>query len=565
MATSVWRLTVVGALIAPLLVASAGCRRSRLPPRADGAAVVVAGDLTPVETDVAFAAELEPNENLATAQKLDFAAAQPGQTPGQMPGIDGRINPPQGKTRDVDVFRVLVPAPPGAAGAPDAATEPLRRRLAIEVRPEATLAVTLEALDDLGQPLLSAAGGQPGEAEAIPNLSVTPGTYFLRVRGAGNSAAGGYRLVTRLLPLETGEELEPNGKAALATLAPATGEMIGYHGWRRDQDWYRVPLAGLAEGSVLSVDLEAVPGVTASLLVQDAAERKLTEVRGRKEERVAVRNIRLPATEPHVFVGVRAEAGRNVEVRYNLRLRTEVPRAGGELEPNDEPARAQAISDGVTLGYLGRGDVDMYRVTSAGPVELDIEAAPPERVDLKLEVVRDSDGAVLARADSGKRQEAERLPNLYSAGGPVLIRLSANKGDGNPDEAYRLTVSSRAPDPAGEREPNGVAASRTPLGAGATGTGLLFPRGDLDLWQVSAAADAAGDVPVAVTGIAGLVLEVRVSSQADQELARFKVAGDAPSANRITTGGAACCVISVREATGKLANPRDRYSVVVGP
>jgi hypothetical protein len=241
-----------------------------------------------------------------------------------------------------------------------------------------------------------------------------------------------------------------------------------------------------------------------------------------------------------------------------------VPRSGGELEPNDDAARAQAISDGVTLGYLGRGDVDMYRLTAPGPVELDIEVAPPERVDVKLEVVRESDGAVLARADAGKRQEAERLPNLYSAGGSILIRLSGNKGDGNPDEPYRLTVSSRPPDPAGEREPNGSAASRSPLGPGASGTGLLFPRGDLDLWQVTATADGAGNVPVTVTGISGLVLDVRVMSHADQELARFKVASDAPSANPIATGGAPCCVIAVREATGKLANPRDRYTVVVG-
>ncbi|HET6279455.1 MAG TPA: hypothetical protein VFH73_00755 [Polyangia bacterium] len=564
MTTGVWRLTAIGALIAALLGPSMGCRRSRLPPRADGAAVVVAGDVVAGETDVVFAAEKEPNDNISAAQKLDLGAAQPGQAPGLAPGIDGHISPPQGKTRDVDVFRVLVPAPPGTV-AGDAGTAPLRRRLDIEVRPEASLAVIVEALDDLGQPLLSAAGGQPGEAEAIPNLSVTPGTYFVRVRGAGNSAAGAYRLVTRLLPLEVGEELEPNGKAALATEAPASGEMIGYHGWRHDQDWYRVALAGLAEGSVLSIDLEAVPGVTASLLVQDAAERKLTEVRGRKEERVAVRNIRLPASEPHVFLAVRTESGRNVKVRYNLRLRTEVPRAGGELEPNDEPARAQAISDGVTMGYLGRGDVDMYRLTSPGPVELDIEVAPPERVDVKLEVVRESDGAVLAKADAGKRQEAERLPNLYSAGGPVLIRLSGNKGDGNPDEPYRLTVSSRPPDPAGEREPNGSAASRTPLAVGATGTGLLFPRGDVDLWQVTAAADAAGTVPVTVTGIAGLVLDVRVMSHADQELGRFKVAANAPSSNRIATGGAPCCVIVVRESTGKVGNPRDRYTLVVGP
>jgi hypothetical protein len=50
-----------------------------------------------------------------------------------------------------------------------------------------------------------------------------------------------------------------------------------------------------------------------------------------------------------------------------------------------------------------------------------------------------------------------------------------------------------------------------------------------------------------------------------KELTRFKVAGGgSPTSNAAPTGGEACCVVEVRESSGKLANPRDRYALAVG-
>ncbi|HET6149932.1 MAG TPA: hypothetical protein VFH68_20495 [Polyangia bacterium] len=571
LAAGVWQVVACAGLAA---LATGGCPRSRLPPRADGAAVVVIAPDANGDPGLPVLAEVEPNGTLANAQKIDLAVPSGLVVRGSFSATAAE---PSAKGRDVDVYRLVVTAdaaaPPSDAARTDAASPraPARRRLSALVHPDLGLALVVEALDDAGQLLASAAGGQAGEDEGIPSLAVTPGTYFLRVRAApGAGPAGGdagYRLALRLGPAELGEELEPNGKATLATELSAAGEAVGYFGWRRDQDWYRVPLEGLPEGSALSADLEAVPGVTASLVVLDSVERKLTEVRGRKEERVAVRNIRLPPGEPHLFLQVRADAGHNLEVRYNLRVRTEVAKpgaAGGDLEPNDDPQHANPLADGTVQGYLGRGDIDVYRYTAAEALELDIEAAPPERVDIKLEVVREPDGLLLVRADSGRRQEPERLPNLFVPGGTLLIRLTAGKGDGNPDEPYRLTVASHRPEPGAEREPNGTAASATPIPAGGSGNGLLFPRGDVDFWQAPATADAEGNVAVTATGVSGLALDLHVSSLAGKELGRFKISGDAPVTNRLAVGAEACCVVQVRDATGKAANFRDRYTVTVG-
>jgi hypothetical protein len=553
---------------------SLACKRGGgLPPKPDGAAVVVTTDAPSPGGDVPLAKETEPNDSLATAQKLALGPATPA-------GVSATLHDGTGKTRDTDLFRIDVPpAEPGSTPAPAAGdgaapAGPLRRLLRVDVKPEAALALGVEALDDQGQPLAATGGGQAGEALAMPNLAVTPGTYYLRVRAApatGAAPTGAYTLVARLAPLEPGGELEPNGKAAMATELLPGGEAVGYYGWKHDQDWFRVPTAGVAEGSVLSVDLEPAPGVTASLLVFDSVEQKVTEAHGRKEERVSLRNLRLPASEPYLFVVVRTDAGWNADVRYNLRLHTELPKQGGEVEPNDDPAHAQELAAGAdgggaitVTGTLGRGDVDVFKYSSPVPVELDVEAVPPERVDIKLEILR-PDGTVLARSDTGKRREPERLPNVFVPGGAALVRLSAGKGDANLDEPYRLSIAARPPEPGAEREPNDTIATPTPLPPGSVGGGLIAPRGDVDFWQASATPDADGNVSVSVGGVPGLSLDVRVRATSGKELGRFKVApGAAAAPNAIATAGEACCVVEIREATGKLANPRDRYALAVG-
>src|SRR5207302_7488707 len=112
------------AATAVLLGAGAGCRRSSLMPRADGAAVVVAPAASTGDQDVAFVPEIEPNDALSSAQKIEFGA-----TAAFIPlGIAGQLAPPSGKSHDVDLFRLVIPAAPGTAG--DATpTTMLRRRL----------------------------------------------------------------------------------------------------------------------------------------------------------------------------------------------------------------------------------------------------------------------------------------------------------------------------------------------------------------------------------------------------------------------------------------------------
>src|SRR6185503_14876427 len=137
--------------------------------------------------------------------------------------------PPGTKAKDVDLFKVTVPGPAVVTGDADggAASSP-RQRLSIDVRPEAGMTVSVDALDDQGRVLVAAVGTSPGESEGVPNLAVTPGTYFIRIKpGAGGSPPGGlptsssrrdagtpnaggssaYRVAVRLLPFEPGDEV----------------------------------------------------------------------------------------------------------------------------------------------------------------------------------------------------------------------------------------------------------------------------------------------------------------------------------------------------------------------
>ncbi|HLK88864.1 MAG TPA: hypothetical protein VKZ18_03165 [Polyangia bacterium] len=417
-----------------------GCHRSAMPPRPDGAAVVISPEST--DDGVPTAPELEPNDTPATAQRLLVAPAAPA-------AVAATLQPrAPGPKHDVDFFQISAPSPDAgapAAAPPDAGGPPPRPPFLVraDVRPAAGLTVTLEALDAAGHVLVTAAGSQPGEAVAIPNLPLAPpATALLRVRAAGEAAgATSYRLTVHLVPFDAGAEIEPNGDAAHATDLQPGSEAVGYLGWRRDQDWYRLPTAAIPEGGVLSVDLDPVPEVGASLQLYGADGHKLTEARGRKGERVVLRNVRVPAGDAAVFLVVRADTNWSADARYNLRPRADLPKAGTEAEPNDDQAHAQAIGDGTVTGYLARGDVDFFRYSTDGMALLDVEVAPPERGGVEVEVTRE-DNTLLARAQSLHHTPA-RIAGQPIPGGPVLIRVVPRHGAVDSDDPYRLTVSSR--------------------------------------------------------------------------------------------------------------------------
>jgi hypothetical protein len=428
------------------LLSLPACPRSRLP-KPDGAAVVVTPEPKP-GGEVAAVPEIEPNDTISKAQHLLVTPETPA-------AVTGAVAWPAKGKADVDTYRIGAPAPDGGvdgAAAPPAvgpdgsaipAPPPPRPKFIarVDVTPEAGVAVKIEVLDAVGRTVISAGGADPGQMVSVPNLPLTATMPFVRVRRvAAGDAPGAYKLVVHVSPLEAGAELEPDDAIATANELPLPGETIGYLGWRRDQDTFKLATGGLAEGSVLAADLDPIPGVSSRLAIVDATGKKLSEARGRRGERVALRNVLVPPGTATLFLVASADFGWSADQRYDMRVSAELPKPGAEVEPNDDPAHAQVITDGTVQGYLARGDVDVFKYTASAPVMLTVEIAPPERATAKLEIANE-EGVVLSRGKPAGRGHKSVRASMRVEGGNVLIRVIAGGGEGNPDDPYRLTVT----------------------------------------------------------------------------------------------------------------------------
>ena len=338
-----------GAVVA-LLAALAGlsCRRAPHFVRGDAAAVVVV-QRTRDAGGAPASAEREPNNTLAEAQAVAWVGTPPAAA--ITGGIEGAVD---GKSADIDVFKVVVPGQPVAASldAGQAADWRLHaKRLSVVVNPEAGLALSLELLDETARVVKAVAAG-PGETVGLPNMAVLPGgTNYLRVRaapapvkkGRGTPDAGApagslYRMALLLLDFEVADEREPNDRLESAgELSWQGGSALaaGLFGWRHDEDWYRLPLDFVGPGWVLNLDLEGVEGVAAGLAVNDSAGRKVVAVRGRKGEKLTLHNLVLPSVAADAgaaaaggrwwYLVVRAERGLDRERCYVLHAEAVLP------------------------------------------------------------------------------------------------------------------------------------------------------------------------------------------------------------------------------------------------
>jgi len=463
-------------LVLVSVVCTNACRRSRFPSRGDAAPVVV---VVP-RNDAAGppkVAEQEPNDSPEQAQLLDINPDWPVRS------VEGELSVPgEGKRKDVDVFKLMVPGPrqdlAAHASAPDSAPidEPRlsARRLSVEVASGGGAALSLQLLDD-GLNSLETISVDAGEVAGMPNMAALPGrTYYLRVKALAKSGktqeaqptASPYKLTVQLGDFEISEEREPNDR--LETAQPlglkGTLDFAGLFGWQRDQDFYRIPAPEAV--SALDIELDAVEGVAAGLQVLDSGGARIAAGKGRKGERLALHNVTLSPSAADagtnarsLYVVVRGESGHNRTQRYVLHLSLGTLKRDAEIEPNDNPTSATEVHDGTTTGFLPVGDVDYFRYTGDGQREVSIEVTCPSRVRGKLQIVRPSDGQVLGAAEATKPRQAVVLTKIQSLGEPLLVRLSQGKGDGNPNEPYSLTISS-APLPI---QKNGATNSPSPL------------------------------------------------------------------------------------------------------
>ncbi len=183
--------------------------------------------------------ESEPNDEPSTADRL-----WPGQP------LQGTIAP--ANEADEDVYRIELED-----------NKPRVARLSLSGVPNVNLAMDVVTKGS-SQPLLSVNSAGLGEAEVIPNLTLTAPVYYLRVRevmvqgqAPASDAPRPYKLELTLAPELPGFEREINDAYELSTpLMPGTA-LRGYVGWHKDKDVY---CAASGQGAQ-TVELSGVPNL----------------------------------------------------------------------------------------------------------------------------------------------------------------------------------------------------------------------------------------------------------------------------------------------------------------
>ncbi len=202
----------------------------------------------------------------------------------------------------------------------------------------------IEIYDEQERSLKISDTGEEGEAEAIINLGVTEGIYYIKVRAYEMNQNDSYTLKTQLTgPWQEGQEFELNDQKEQANELKLGESIEGFFQEEDDKDWYivTVPEEGL---DILVIELSAVPQVNLyiKLLDYEGTEIKCADIGGTGEEEVMVR-MKFPSGKYYVKV----EGGQvNTEEPYTLRVG----------KPTVTPATAEEVRQALTraLDYLAR-------------------------------------------------------------------------------------------------------------------------------------------------------------------------------------------------------------------
>ncbi|RJS19291.1 ABC transporter substrate-binding protein [Corallococcus sp. H22C18031201] len=342
----------------------------------------------------------------------------------------------------------------------------------------------------------------------------------------------------------------------------------------------------------LKIELSAIEGVRPELSVLSAAEATLFSLRGKEGEALALRNIGVRATDRVVYVVVKSgwvgtgkEARRtfNAERPYTLTVSQEEAGAHAELEPNDELLKATPLGgSGYREGFLSpKGDVDNFVLRTREPVLAKVEVTGVDRLDLVLSMVEPPQGdgkaeTVLLRANDGAVKEPERLNNV-ACHDTCYFRVegASRKVDGkwvkdfeNPDQPYRITVTTVPDNGSEEREPNNTPDRAQDLTPGKAVRGTVYPVKDVDYFRLDLS-----DRPVRTSLKATLlgILKVDVGLYLhrmgpDGKLSLVQTAdrakGDQPEVIRYSAEPGVY-ILEVRDAKNREANFQDSYQLTV--
>ena len=549
-------------------------------------------DAGPVDAGPPVMSEKEPNDAAAQALALDRTGL-----------VEANLGADPGKP-DVDWY-VLKAAMP--------------KTVDLQVTTPNGADVALEIVDETGTVLETVNAGGVGASERIPAINVSDKT-FVRVVSLKKGVGGAYVLSAKFADRMPGYELEPDEKAVDATpvaLGQAISATIGHP---QDVDVFRYELpsdepvpvdpvvadedAGVADAGdavdagpvvekrvALRIDVGGVEGVALEVKLLTEAEAELFSATSRENAPLSLRNVGVRASDRVIYVQVKsallgtgkeARRGSNPDVSYTLTVAPEDTGGNAELEPNDEPSRATDLpANSYRDGFISpKGDVDYYRLITPGPSIVKLQLSGVDKVDLQLSIVRPLEGnkpeEVILKTNEGSTREPEQL-NDVACDGVCFVRVEtvAKKVDGkwvredeNGDQSYRLNTIVVPDDGSEEREPNNAATSATPVKLGSVIRGTVYPKKDLDYFQLDLREQP---VKTAITARLSGVLKVDVGLylyrvEEDGKLTLVQTSDSAKADREEVIRYAAepgLYVFEVRDAKNREANFQDSYQLTI--
>jgi hypothetical protein len=402
--------------------------------RDGGAPVVVIEDPVAGGAVGPLEREVEPNDERDRAARLPM----PG-------GVSGSL----ARADDIDFYRieagparavvVRLTGPPADEGGGD---------------------LVLELFDADGKPVARSDRGPAGTLEGLPNAALTQravhyvavsqfvkkGSSKRKKKGAAEpagepgaaQAALAYQLTIDAVSPGPEDEVEPNDAPDRAGQALLAEEKSGYLGWGKDQDLWKLSLAGFAGGYGLDLTVSGVEGIALAVDILGPDGRVLAARKAEKDRALLVRGL-LPELGAQFYMARVSGSRSNPEQPYRLRATSRALGDGDEAEPNDDVERAIAAgtlgdgSAGERRGFLDGGDTDVYKFEAGREaLGLTVSVEAPASIDVVLRVLGPS-GAEVARADGGKAGQREEIAGLIVGRGEV--RFVAVTGTALGDEA----------------------------------------------------------------------------------------------------------------------------------
>ena len=336
--------------------------------------------------------------------------------------------------------------------------------------------------------------------ERLSNLSVDAGVYYISV-GFGERDIpvavpdGIYRLELRSRPWSD-EEKEPNDTPADASDLLLDRELTGFfnpaynrlnqqgENQLREEDWYRLNIElSMGRPVLLDIDLSGVERVNSVLeLYNSSMERICFADSGGIHEGESMREIGITSSGVYYIMVASKNFEANHEKEYRLKVSSREYDSGMEMEPNDDFARANPITESEISGRIyPAGDRDVFIYHGDGRGLYRVELNPPDTLDLALDVAS-SDGTKIFEADNGGSGFREVLPAI-NANGSFYVSVLSRKPISNPDKTYTLAIRQLTAPEEYEVEPNDRKEQATPLKQQAI-KGFTSKRKDRDYYSL---------------------------------------------------------------------------------